>query len=371
MRRRAHLFLHVLACAPVAVLTTASLTLNEHALAAQPSATPPQVVVALDPGHGGSADNAHPDQLFDPGAVASNGLLEKDVALDISRRVRTLLEADQVRVVMTRDSDVWMDIPSRSQIANNSGAAVFVSIHLNGFSDPTVGGTVILYPGDSALGFAQKMSDALAHRLGPLGIQDNGPMLRDNWWIHTTMPTVTVEAAYLSNPTEANLLRRDDVRQTVALGIRDGIEAQVPAIAARKAVVPATVVARPSIPATGSGAARSSVIAELRSPAAPGPGIGTVMVVAVSLGLGVMMVMLRRRLAWAVADGARWILAVGSGSTGGGVVARLGAQRPAWLPALRVPWQRRKLRTARRRALLERAARRPARNHSVYDELRF
>jgi N-acetylmuramoyl-L-alanine amidase len=367
MRRRAKRLLHVLICAPVAVLLTASLTPIEHARAAAAQATPPQVVVALDPGHGGVADNAHPSQPFDPGAVAANGLLEKDVALDVARRVRTLLEADLVRVVMTRDSDVWMDIPSRSQIANDSGAAVFVSIHLNGFSDPTVGGSVVLYPGDAAAGFAQTMSDAVGRRLGPLGIQDDGTMLRDNWWIHTAMPTVTVEAAYLSNPTEADLLRRDDVRQTVALGIRDGIEAQVPAIVARKAVVTAANPTHRAVPVTGG--LGGTVISQQRSPASPGPGLGSVLIVAGSLGLLVVAVMLRGRLAGALGRGLQ--RALGRASTGGGVVARFTAQRPEWLPAFHGPRQRRRLRTARRRALLERAARRPAPHHSVYDELRL
>lgn len=367
MRRRAKRLLHVLICAPVAVLLTASLTPIEHARAAAAQATPPQVVVTLDPGHGGVADNAHPSQPFDPGAVAANGLLEKDVALDVARRVRTLLEADLVRVVMTRDSDVWMDIPSRSQIANDSGAAVFVSIHLNGFSDPTVGGSVVLYPGDAAAGFAQIMSDAVGRRLGPLGIQDDGTMLRDNWWIHTAMPTVTVEAAYLSNPTEADLLRRDDVRQTVALGIRDGIEAQVPAIVARKAVVTAANPTHRAVPVTGG--LGGTVSSQQRSPASPGPGLGSVLIVAGSLGLLVVAVMLRGRLAGAL--GRRLRRALGRASTGGGVVARFTAQRPEWLPALHGPRQRHRLRTARRRALLERAARRPAPHHSVYDELRL
>src|SRR5260370_25239577 len=124
------------ACAPAAALraaaTTPSLPAPAPTPAPAPVQAPPQQVVVLDAGHGGSPDNAHPDVPFDPGAVAANGLLEKDVALDLVRRLRSLLESDGVAVVLTRDSDVWMSIEDRSTIANNAHADVFVSCHLNG-----------------------------------------------------------------------------------------------------------------------------------------------------------------------------------------------------------------------------------------------
>src|SRR4030081_2828145 len=114
MSHRATRSLHVLACAPVAVLMTASLAPSSHALppaaTTVPATRPAAYVVALDPGHGGTPDNSHPDQLFDPGSVAQNGLLEKDYAPDTPPRTRALLERDRVQVVMTRDSDRYLDI---------------------------------------------------------------------------------------------------------------------------------------------------------------------------------------------------------------------------------------------------------------------
>src|SRR5438105_5314711 len=145
MRRRATRFLHVLACAPAAALGVAAMTPASHARAASEQSRPAQVIVALDPGHGGSPDNNHPDQPFDPGAIADNGLMEKDAVLDIAKRARALLQQDMVKVVMTRNSDVWLDIGPRTDIANASGAVVFVSIHLNDFQDSPVGGSVVLF----------------------------------------------------------------------------------------------------------------------------------------------------------------------------------------------------------------------------------
>jgi N-acetylmuramoyl-L-alanine amidase len=363
MRHRAVNLVHVLARAPVAALVAAALTPVWHAQAAAPPEAPPPVVVCIDPGHGGAPDNAHPERAYDPGAVAATGLIEKEVVLDLARRLRRLLEADLVSVVLTRDADVDVDIATRSQTANRAGAAVFVSIHLNGFLDPKVGGTVILYPRDTSLGFARTMSDALAKRLGPLGIDDDGTMLRDNWWLQTTMPTVTVEAAYLSNPREADLLRQDRVRDAIAAGIRDGIEAQVPEIQRRKAAVLAARAAD-----SGDGAASAAAGAAAASQAAsnaakpltaavrpPATGVTPNRSAlsdipigwALLSGLVAFVVTGRRRLTRAVVQGLR----------------RLAGERP--------PAHRHSQRTARRRQLIERGATRRALRPSVYDELRL
>jgi N-acetylmuramoyl-L-alanine amidase len=138
MRHRATHLLHVIACAPVAALAAASLALPAHAQTPAPSPPakqPKPYVVAIDPGHGGSPDNTRPDQPFDPGVIAPNGLLEKDVTLDVSRRAAALLEADQVKVVLTRTDDSYVDIGPRMKSAVDAGAKLFVSVHFNSFTD--------------------------------------------------------------------------------------------------------------------------------------------------------------------------------------------------------------------------------------------
>lgn len=84
--------------------------------------------VVLDAGHGGR----------DPGAQA-NGLVEKTLNLDIAKRTKSELEKRGFKVIMTRNSDVFLELSDRSKIANNSGADIFISIHGNSFTSSTQG----------------------------------------------------------------------------------------------------------------------------------------------------------------------------------------------------------------------------------------
>ena len=84
----------------------------------------PGFVVVLDPGHGG----------VETGAVGPSGLEEKDLALDLARRLKRILQQDPtVAVVLTRDEDRMVPLDERTAIANHNRADLFVSIHLNSF----------------------------------------------------------------------------------------------------------------------------------------------------------------------------------------------------------------------------------------------
>jgi N-acetylmuramoyl-L-alanine amidase len=194
-------------------------------------------VVAIDAGHGGSPDNAHPGKLFDPGSIAGNGLVEKDLTLDVAKRLKTRLEADKVKVVMTRSTDQYVGIEDRMSTATKAGANLFVSIHFNFFQDPAIGGSLVLYPHQADKPFAQLISNSLAARLGRFGIGNGGLVERSTLWVHATMPTVTVEAAYLTNKNEAEQLTHDQVRDAIAAGVLGGIEAQAPVIQVRKSEI--------------------------------------------------------------------------------------------------------------------------------------
>jgi len=87
------------------------------------AAPPPRTVrtIVIDPGHGGK----------DPGAIGRNGLKEKDVVLDIGRRLKKLLEQQGHRVIMTRNDDTFIPLSDRTQLANSREADLFVSIHAN------------------------------------------------------------------------------------------------------------------------------------------------------------------------------------------------------------------------------------------------
>ena len=246
MRLRARL-LHVLVLAPVAATLVAVLGTSAHAQTS-PGAEPQPVVIALDPGHGGAPDPSNPSQPFDPGAIATSGLMEKVVTLDVAQRVATLLHEDMVQTVLTRDSDQWVTISDREQIAIDARAERFVSIHCNSFTDATATGSLVLYPGPASLPFAQTMADTVGRGLATSGVPGDGVVLRDDWWIHNPMPTATVEVAYLSNPHDAALLASSDFRQQVAAAIRDGVERDDPTITTRRAQIMAWLNAHPGAP---------------------------------------------------------------------------------------------------------------------------
>ena len=188
----------------------------------QPGAVPqganPRLIV-LDPGHGGS----------DTGAMR-NGLVEKDVALDIALRLRTVLTARGWIVRMTRDTDRDVfgpnasdvnELQARVDVANNAGARMFVSIHANSSTSSVPSGTTSYYykPEDRPL------ATAIQHHLVTvLGTKDDG-VVRERFYVirRTTMPSALVETAFVSNAGDAARLRQPDFRQAIAVGIADGI----------------------------------------------------------------------------------------------------------------------------------------------------
>jgi N-acetylmuramoyl-L-alanine amidase len=235
MRLSAARLLNALTSAVIVASTVAFAGMPTVASAAGPAPAP--YLVAIDPGHGGSPDDSHPERLFDPGSVAGNGLIEKDLTLDISKRLKRRLEAEQVKVVMTREKDQYAGIEERLSTATRAGAELFVSVHFNFFQDPAVGGSVILYPRDTDRAFAQVMSDALGKGLKTFEVSNGGIVQRDTLWAHAPMPAVTVEAAYLTNRNEAELLTKDAFKEAIASAIAAGVQTQIPGIPARKAEI--------------------------------------------------------------------------------------------------------------------------------------
>ncbi len=95
--------------------------------------------VTLDPGHGGR----------DPGAISPiNGLQEKDVVLEVAKYARDVLVKAGVKVVMTRDKDIFIPLESRANTANTSRSNLFVSIHANYIEAPSITGVEVFYGDD-------------------------------------------------------------------------------------------------------------------------------------------------------------------------------------------------------------------------------
>ena len=176
--------------------------------------------IALDAGHGGG----------DPGCYnRSLGVYEKDVTLDICLRLQKLLEAQGWRVEMTRstDRDVTyagspdlMELKARADVANQGKTDLFVSIHCNASISPNVRGSSVYWwkPEDRPL--AQCL-DVLGEGLGFEAdglIQNNFAVLR-----LSSVPSVLVETAFLTNASEGALLANPQVRQAIAERLAAGL----------------------------------------------------------------------------------------------------------------------------------------------------
>jgi len=187
----------------------------------------PPFVVAVDAGHGGTA-TPDPEQLFDPGAVAF-GLAEKDVTLDLARRVEAAFSKERIRVFLTRTGDEFLTISERVRRAQAAHADAFISLHINAYeADASAGGMLVLYPGDRSGPFAEAIHRELAAALQPWKIDDGGKYLKDDLWTKLTIPTVTVEPAYLTNSREAELLKVDAFKDAVATAVVRGLVAAFP-----------------------------------------------------------------------------------------------------------------------------------------------
>jgi len=169
-------------------------------------------VVALDAGHGGR----------DMGATGPTGLLEKDIVLDIAQRVRELLVRGGVRVVMTRETDTYVELPDRPRAARQQGATVFVSIHANASTRAAIAGseTYYLYPQ------SQQLAQMIQEELGRVAGLSNRGIRTANFLVlrESDVPAVLVEVAYLSNPDEEVRLRALAFRQRLAEAIVRGVQ---------------------------------------------------------------------------------------------------------------------------------------------------
>ena len=178
-------------------------------------------LVVIDPGHGGS----------DAGAISKiNGLVEKDLNLELSKSLRTALVARGWHVRLTRDSDVDVYAPNdsahdelqaRDDIANNAGARLFISMHTNSFTSSSLNGTTTYYFNDASYALAQAVHARLA---ATLPTKDDG-IRKENFYVihHTSLPAVLIETAFLSNPGDAKLLASPGFLAKVVSAIADGV----------------------------------------------------------------------------------------------------------------------------------------------------
>ncbi|MCW1241944.1 N-acetylmuramoyl-L-alanine amidase [Bacillus pretiosus] len=167
------------------------------------------VDVVIDAGHG-----AH-----DSGAVG-NGLLEKERALTLSHMLNEELRSSGVSTYMTRTSDTFVTLSGRAKMANDRGAKVFISNHLNSAENPSALGyeTFVYNRNDKNTNLLQDLIHAEGMKvLSPLGFRDRGKKTKDLAVVREThMPAVLTENGFISNASDMAHIRKDEVLRKLA-----------------------------------------------------------------------------------------------------------------------------------------------------------
>jgi N-acetylmuramoyl-L-alanine amidase len=211
--------------------------------------------IVIDAGHGG----------HDTGTIGPNGLLEKDLVLDVSLRLGRLLKGKMgADVVYTRDDDTFVPLETRTAIANQQQADLFISVHANSSQDPSARGVETYYlnfnPSPDALEVAARenaVSEKSVHELGDLvkkialkekveesrefatdvqhslylGLAGKEKTLRDRGvkkapfivLIGANMPSILAEISFVSNPGDERKLQTPEYRQKIAEALYKGV----------------------------------------------------------------------------------------------------------------------------------------------------
>ena len=211
--------------------------------------------IVIDPGHGG----------HDTGTIGPDGLEEKDLVLEVGRRLGKLLETRLgAEVVYTRKDDTFIPLETRTAIANQQRADLFISIHANSSHDPDARGVETYYlnftSSPEALEVAARenaVSEKSIYELGDLvkkialkekieesrefagdvqqslhsGLAAKSPAIRDRGvkkapfivLIGANMPSILAEISFVSNPTDEHRLETSEYRQRIAESLYRGI----------------------------------------------------------------------------------------------------------------------------------------------------
>jgi N-acetylmuramoyl-L-alanine amidase len=217
------------------------------------SAAPkPFAVVVLDPGHGGE----------DSGAMCG-GVFEKDLSLDVARRIDRLLNSEGIATLMTRVGDTYVSLADRAAFANRARTSIFVSIHFNEDNRPVASGVETYYaahqitpgsflaswlpfvwqpfsdsPNPESQNLAGLIQEALVARTRSI---DRGTQARQFFVIaNVTSPAVLIEGGFLTNKEDISKLATEDYRDQIAAAVADGILRYREAASQRKSTLAAT-----------------------------------------------------------------------------------------------------------------------------------
>ncbi len=212
------------------------------------------ITIVLDPGHGGK----------DSGAVGVGGLKEKDVVLSIAKYCADILREKGFKVVLTRDSDVFIPLAQRIKIANDAKANLFVSIHANASLDPSAKGMEVFFlnatSNQKALKIAALENDVPLEQMGTINkiiislinqtkLKESAVLAKDvsnsvyqltkpiypnlinrgidqapfYVLVGTNCPSILIETLFITNPKDNEYLKDANYQQEIAKGIAEGL----------------------------------------------------------------------------------------------------------------------------------------------------
>lgn len=185
-------------------------------------------LVVVDPGHGGTAPVGNPPSSPN-NATGPQGTKEKNVVLDISLKCRDILRRQGVSVLTTRDSDVNVGLYDRAHVARDNRAAAFVSIHLNGNTNPSVQGTETwVYNGTGTTSDSYRLATlVLNEAVRTTGLRNRGVKVAPAGELGMLNPgehylgtaACLVELSFLTDPAEETRLLTENYRRTLAEAI--------------------------------------------------------------------------------------------------------------------------------------------------------
>ena len=180
------------------------------------------ITIVLDAGHGG-----------EDGGCEGNGLIEKDLNLDIVMRLSSLLKEQGINVILTRDTDVLLydvnsdykgqkkaqDVRKRLEIAKNQENPVLISIHMNYFAQTQYSGLQVWYSKNDARSkiLANLIQSEIKSSLQPQNNRVTKEATSSIFLLHNAgFPAVLIECGFLSNPQEAHSLADEEYRQELS-----------------------------------------------------------------------------------------------------------------------------------------------------------
>ncbi len=224
MKKKLRIVMTLLLFVSVFYLSRQGAALEEQYTAALSNPSSP--VVVLDAGHGHN----------DPGKIGTDGALEKDINLSITKYLQNYLEESGIAVILTREDDSPLyqesdsnkkrgDMKTRISKIENANPSVTVSIHQNSYPDPAVSGPQVFYYTTSTEGksLAECIQNNFTYAVGDKNTRAS--KANQDYYLlrHTSCPIVICECGFLSNPDECAKLQEEDYQKKIAWSIYLGI----------------------------------------------------------------------------------------------------------------------------------------------------